>query len=132
MGVKALRYVRATSLGQKKNLYFHGLEVMTDYYYGNKMIEDKGAKELSKPTEEENDFAQECLDLKQECLNVAKSKHERVLCWGQFGLCVFTHSSKCFPKCMPQLDNCIKESRPDFIRVLACGADYISCLTECD
>merc|ERR1712156_350174 len=67
---------------------------------------------MANPIEEENDFAKECLDIKDTCMAAAKDKLERAQCWMQFGLCVATHGMKCYtmhstnedmhPRCRPR------------------------------
>merc|ERR1711973_36627 len=80
----------------------------------------------------DNDFGKECIDIQRNCMASASSALERGQCWVQFGLCIATHGMKCYKTCIPPMQECIAAAGHDFMKTLACGADYIKCVTHCE
>merc|ERR1712038_1132908 len=49
-----------------------------------------------------------------------------------FKECITTHGMKCYKTCIPPMQECIQAAGHDFMKTLACGADYIKCGTHCE
>merc|ERR1711993_92883 len=90
------------------------------------------ASPVDQLTIDDNDFAHECIEIQKTCIGAATSKFEKFQCWAQFGLCVATHGMKCYKVCIPPMQQCMSEAGRDFMKVIACGADYIKCVTHCE
>merc|ERR1739848_691683 len=87
------------------------------------------ANPLSEPAPEDNDLFKECIEIQQSCMAAATSPLEKAQCYVQFGLCIATHGMKCYKTCIPPMQECIQAAGHDFMKTLACGADYIKCHT---
>merc|ERR1711931_292870 len=88
------------------------------------------ANPLSEPAPEDNDLFKECIDIQQSCMAAASSPLEKAQCYVQFGLCIATHGMKCYKTCIPPMQECIQAAGHDFMKTLACGADYQNWITK--